>query len=100
MLAPRELPQKIPATGQKLGCKSPKVVANSQCQSPGCVCVCVCLCEEQGWLWQKLVAALTQNYQITKSISLDPGISNTAKNFYPKISDGCTLFRVSKRLKR
>ena len=34
MPAPRELPQQIPAPGQKLGCKSPRG-ANVWCKSPG-----------------------------------------------------------------
>ena len=35
MPAPRELPQQIPAPGQKLGCKSPRVGANFRCRSSG-----------------------------------------------------------------
>ena len=35
MPAPRELPQQIPAPGQKLGCKSPRVGENFWCKSPG-----------------------------------------------------------------
>ena len=34
MAAPRELPQQIPAPGQKLGCKSPRVGANVRCKPP------------------------------------------------------------------
>ena len=35
MPAPRELPQQIPAHGQILGCKSPRVRANFWCKSLG-----------------------------------------------------------------
>ena len=35
MPAPRELSQQILATGQKLGCKSPRVGANFWCKCPG-----------------------------------------------------------------
>ena len=36
MLAPREIPQQIPApSGQKLECKSPRVGANVWCKSQG-----------------------------------------------------------------
>ena len=35
MPAPRDLPQDIPAPGQKLGCKSLRVGANFRCKSPG-----------------------------------------------------------------
>ena len=35
MPAPRELSQQIPARGQNLGCKSPKVGANFWYKSPG-----------------------------------------------------------------
>ena len=51
MPAPRELPQQIPAPGQKLGCKSPRVGANFWCKSSGVSG------GEGGWLWQKLTAA-------------------------------------------
>ena len=35
MPTPRELSQQIPAPGQKLGCKSPRVGANFWCKSTG-----------------------------------------------------------------
>ena len=54
MPAPREVPQQIPAPGQKLGCKSPRGGGRFWCKSRGCA---------GGWLWLKLIPALINSKQ-------------------------------------
>ena len=60
MPAPRSYPNKSLPPGQKLGCKTPRVEANSWCKSSGCV---------EGWLLQKLTAALPDQLVKTKLMS-------------------------------
>ena len=50
MPAPRELSQQIPAPGQKLGCKIPRVRANFWCKFPGV--------RREVWLWMKSIPVL------------------------------------------
>ena len=57
MPAPRDIPQKIPAPGQKLGCKSPRVGESFQCKSPGV--------RGGGWSWQKLITAKVENESVS-----------------------------------